>query len=64
MIRLIYDEIKSKYLEQSDIKYAAARIWVDDIINPEDTRFAIKRSLDIVNNRDSIKKAQYGVLQV
>ena len=62
--KIIYDKIKSKYLEQSDIKYAAARIWVDDIINPEDTRFAIKRSLDIVNKRDSIKKAHYGVLQV
>ena len=62
--KIIYDKIKSKYLEQSDIKYAAARIWVDDIINPEDTRYAIKRSLDIVNKRDSIKKAHYGVLQV
>ena len=61
---IIFNKIKNKYSKQSDIKYAAARIWVDDIINPEDTRYAIKRSLDLVNNRKSIKDAKYGVLQV
>ena len=61
---IIFNKIKNKYSKQSDIKYAAARIWVDDIINPEDTRYVIKRSLDLVNNRKSIKDAKYGVLQV
>ena len=60
----IYSKIKESYLKQSDIKYGAARIWVDDVINPEDTRYVIKRSLDVVNNQDSIKKTTYGVLQV
>jgi len=60
----IYQTIKSDYKEQSDIKYAAARIWVDDIINPEDTRYVITRSLDIVNRRDPYPDAKYGVIQV
>ena len=45
----IYNEIKKIYDIQSNIKYAAARIWVDDIIIPEDTRFTIIKSLDIIN---------------
>ena len=60
----IYNKIKLDYKKQSDIKYAAARIWIDDIINPEDTRYVITRSLDMVNRRDSIPDAKYGVLQV
>ena len=49
---------------QSDIRYGAARLWVDDIINPEDTRYVLKRSLDLINNRDPILKPNYGVFQV
>ena len=60
----IYNKIKLDYEKQSDIKYAAARIWIDDIINPEDTRYVITKSLDMVNRRDSIPNARYGVIQV
>ncbi len=60
----LYNKIKAKYDEQSDIKYAAARLWIDNIIFPEDTRYTIIKSLNIINNSDPIKKASYGVLQV
>ena len=60
----IYNEIKKNYDMQSDIKYGAARMWVDEIINPKDTRLAIIKSLNVVNNRDDIEKPNYGVLQV
>ena len=60
----IFNEIKSNYDKQSDIKYGAARLWVDDVINPEDTRYVLKRSLSIINNRHSIEKPNYGVFQV
>ena len=60
----IYSEIKDRYDKQSDPRYAAARLWVDEIINPLDTRKIIIESLDVVKNEEEIKKANYGALQV
>ena len=60
----IFDNIKSQYDKQSDIKYGAARLWVDNIINPKDTRFVIIKSLDIVSLGNYNKKPNYGVFQV
>ena len=63
-IEEIYNEIKNEYIKQSDCKYAAARLWIDDIILPEETRNKLIYALDIINNIKHIKKANYGVLQV
>ena len=60
----IYNEIKDRYKKQSDPRYAAARLWIDEIINPLDTRKMIIESLDVVRNEGKIKKATYGALQV
>ena len=60
----IHNEIKSNYEEQSDIRYGAARLWVDEIINPKDTRSVIIKSLEIVNSGNYYKKPNYGVFQV
>ena len=60
----IYNNIKDKYDKQSQITYGAARLWVDDIIEPKDTRLILIRSLKIVNNSDLNKKPNYGVFQV
>ena len=60
----IFNEIKDKYTKQSDPRYAAARLWIDEIINPLDTRKVIIESLDVVKNEGKIEKATYGALQV
>ena len=60
----IYDEVKNIYDIQSDIKYGAARMWIDEIINPKDTRLVLIKSLDLINGCDKIQKPNYGVLQV
>jgi len=60
----IYDEIRKTYEKQSDILYGAARMWVDEIINPIDTRYILIRALDCISNQDNIEKANYGVFQV
>jgi len=60
----IYSEIKDQYEKQSDPRYAAARLWIDEIINPLDTRKVIIESLDVVKNEGKIKNAIYGVIQV
>ena len=60
----LFFEIKKKYELQSDPRYAAARMWIDEIIDPRDTRNVLLRSLQIISNQKEIKDAKYGVLQV
>jgi len=60
----IYNDIKKTYDKQSDILYGAARMWVDEVINPLDTRYVIIRSLDTIANQNYIDDTNYGVLQV
>ena len=37
----LYDEVKATYDEQMDPRYGAARLWIDKIIDPAETREAI-----------------------
>ena len=60
----IKEDIKVNYEKQSDIKYGAARMWIDEIIDPIDTRYVIIRSLELINNSEKIKKPNFGVFQV
>ena len=62
--RKLYNKIKSQYDKQSDPRYAAARMWIDEVINPLDTRYVIIRSLDTIANQNYIDDTNYGVLQV
>jgi len=59
----MYSDIKQTYDIQSDARYAAARLWVDEIIDPRETRKVLIRSLTIVSNKENIKKANFGILQ-
>jgi 3-methylcrotonyl-CoA carboxylase beta subunit len=57
------DSIRSRYEEQTNIRYAAARGWVDAIIAPHETRQWLELALQIlpaVNDR----QFRTGVLQV
>ncbi len=45
----IIDEIKAAYQDQSTAQYAAARLWVDEIILPTETRDRLILSLEAVN---------------
>ena len=60
----IVSKIKAKYRAQADIRYGAARMWVDEIINPQDTRYIIIKSLEIISNNEELDDMKYGVLQV
>ena len=60
----IYNNIKSSYDKQANILYGAARMWIDEVINPLDTRYFIIRSLDVIANQNKVDDANYGVLQV
>ena len=60
----IYNKIKETYDKQSDILYGAARMWVDEVINPLDTRYVLIRSLECISNQEFLENANYGVFQV
>ncbi|SCA62486.1 Methylcrotonoyl-CoA carboxylase beta chain, mitochondrial [Chlamydiales bacterium SCGC AG-110-P3] len=62
----LYAEIKSRYEEQTDIRYGAARGWIDAIIPPHTTRGVLSQLIHLVNRaplRDA-KDFHTGVLQV
>jgi 3-methylcrotonyl-CoA carboxylase beta subunit len=58
------DKVKQSYEEQTDIRYGAARGWVDAIIQPHETREVLMRLLDYVSR--PMPKAHFhtGVIQV
>ncbi len=58
----LYDKIKSRYDEQTTPYYAAARLWVDAIIDPRETRKVISESIRAANNAP-VKKFNVGVIQ-
>lgn len=58
------DSIIQKYNEQTTPYYAAARLWVDEVIDPSQTRQVIAESLAAANNNPVIAPLQNGVFQV
>jgi acetyl-CoA carboxylase carboxyltransferase component len=40
--------IRGRYEEQTDIRYGAARGWVDAIIRPHETRLWLRTALDLL----------------
>ncbi len=57
------DEIKSRYEKQTDVLYAASRLWVDDVIDPAKTRDIISYSIELANNNPEMKQFNPGVIQ-
>lgn len=58
----LLDRIKSRYDEQTTPYYAAARLWVDAIIDPLDTRKWISSGIEMANHKP-IERFNVGVLQ-
>ncbi len=59
----LLNEIKSRYDEQTTAYYAAARLWVDAIIDPKETRRIISQSIEIANHAPIEKEFNVGVIQ-
>lgn len=57
------DKIKADYEKQTKPLYAAARLWVDDIIDPEDTRSVISQGIEMANHAPIEKRFNPGVIQ-
>ena len=59
----LLDKIKARYDEQVSPYYAASRLWVDAIIDPQDTRTWISMGIEAANTRKQNHKYNVGVLQ-
>lgn len=60
----LLNEIKGKYEKQTSPYYAAARLWVDDIIDPRETRLRIAEGINAANHNPHIEEMKLGVFQV
>ena len=56
-------EIKARYDRASEPRYAAARLWVDAIVDPADTREVLARTLELVAHEPGSGEFRTGVLQ-
>ena len=59
----LYDEVKNTYDQQMDPRYGAARLWIDKIIDPVETRDAITAALDAASLNPDVPEFKVGVLQ-
>src|SRR3954454_24398017 len=64
-LEALREKVKQTYTEQQDIRYGAARGWVDAIIQPHETRDVLAQLLNYVS-RPPVKGARFhtGVIQV
>src|SRR5271157_3178434 len=59
----LLDSIKATYEHQTDPRYAAARLWLDAIIDPAQTRDALIWALNAASLNSDIPPFKTGVLQ-
>ncbi len=59
----LYESIRATYEHQTDPRYAAARLWVDAIIDPAETREALIWALEAAALNPEVKEFKTGVLQ-
>jgi acetyl-CoA carboxylase carboxyltransferase component len=60
----LLNEIKGRYDQQTTPYYAAARLWVDAIIDPAQTRQIISESIAAANHNPDMPPFSTGVIQV
>ncbi len=59
----LFDSTKKTYDEQTDPRYGAARLWIDKIIDPVETRQAITQALEAASLNPVVAEFKVGVLQ-
>ncbi len=57
-------KVQDAYDEHMDIRYGAARLWVDRILDPAETRTALLLALEVATRFDDGRPFKTGVLQV
>ncbi len=60
----LLDRITANYTQQTKPFYAAARLWVDAIIDPKETRKVISEGINAANHNPVMEEFKTGVFQV
>lgn len=60
----LFGKIKERYDKQTTPLYAAARLWIDDIIDPAQTRARISDAIACANENPHFSDFKVGVFQV
>lgn len=60
----LLNRITDNYTRQTKPEYAAARLWVDAIIDPKETRLVIAKGIEAANHNPVIEEMKVGVFQV
>lgn len=61
--REVYEDIKAIYDAQGDVRYGAARLWVDAVIDPAKTRDVLVMALEASALNPEVARFNPGVLQ-
>jgi 3-methylcrotonyl-CoA carboxylase beta subunit len=59
----LFDTTKATYDHQTDPRYGAARLWIDKIIDPIETRQTLITALEAASLNAEVKEFKVGVLQ-
>ncbi|MDX5339208.1 MAG: acyl-CoA carboxylase subunit beta, partial [Cyclobacteriaceae bacterium] len=59
----LLEEIISKYNQELSPYYAAARLWVDGVIDPRETRKMISMGIEAANHAPATERFNVGVIQ-
>jgi 3-methylcrotonyl-CoA carboxylase beta subunit len=59
----LFDTTKATYDHQTDPRYGAARLWIDKIIDPMETRQTLITALEAASLNPDVKEFKVGVLQ-
>ena len=62
--QLDLEKIKTEYQNQESSLHAASQMWIDEIINPAETRKWISMGIELANHNPNSKKFNMGILQV
>jgi acetyl-CoA carboxylase carboxyltransferase component len=61
--KILLDQITQRYEHQTEPYYAAARLWVDAIIDPKQTRTWISMGIEAANHAPITKEFRPGVIR-
>ena len=59
----LYAKIKARYDKQISPYYSAARLWIDAIIDPLETRKVISMGIEMANHNPTEKRYNVGAIQ-
>ena len=59
----LFNSVKDTYDHQTDPRYGAARLWLDKIIDPMETRQAVITALEAASLNPEVREFKVGVLQ-